>query len=148
MTFAPAMQVRAYQRRKRHNDTVRRVYRNWTPIDLAIYERNCLRARRALMRMVADDYADVILVTSRLILAGKTRAPLRRKFIPARPPIQPGQVWRKLYETGKFLFIVSPMCDPTRYAVFSCSEDGATRWNSRITRASTIHNNYECVRDV
>lgn len=148
MTFAPAMAATRTVR-KTHAATVRRVYRTWTPEDLHILERHSLRKRRMLMRMVADDYTQVVLSTSQLVITGRMRKPPRKaRVIPLRAPLAPGQLWRKLYALGRFIKIESPCSDSTYYAVSSCNEAGTLTWCTRITRATHISKNYEYVRDL
>lgn len=56
-----------------HNDAMQRIYKNWTPEDLTVLERQPEHARPFIVRMVRDDYLQVIYTTSRLLLYGVAR---------------------------------------------------------------------------
>lgn len=62
-----------------HNKTVRRIYKNWTPEDLAVVERVGPRTRATIYAMVGPDYTDVIYATSLLLLNGSAAFHARGK---------------------------------------------------------------------
>jgi hypothetical protein len=147
MAFAPSMPP-SRDARKPHNETVRRIYRTWTPWDLYIYELNLLGDRANVIRMVRDDYSEVVRVTARLALHGVARLPrIKARNAPART-VTAAQLWRKRGEPGKLLKVLSACADPKSFAVCRTSEDGSMSWSPRITRGTTISRNYTFVRDL
>lgn len=147
MAFAPSMHPHR-DPRKSHNETVRRIYRTWTPWDLHIYERSLLRDRARVIRMVRDDYSEVIRVTARLALNGVARLPRVKAHKVAVPAVAPYQLWRRHASPGNLLKVMAPCADMKHFAVCRTSEDGSMSWSFRITRGTTISRNYTFVRDL
>lgn len=73
MSFAPAQIQRdihlvGAKKQRTHNRTIQRIYKNWTPEDLAVLERKGPRYRARMVSMVGFDYTDVVYATSLLLL--------------------------------------------------------------------------------
>jgi hypothetical protein len=72
MAYSPAMRS-VVRPRNSHNDAMKRIYKNWTPEDLAVLERQAQWFRPAIVAMVRDDYAQAVYTTSRVVLYGTAR---------------------------------------------------------------------------
>jgi hypothetical protein len=81
MAFAPSQRGELIRERKlkSHNVTIKRVYGTWDPRDLAVLERQPPRVRAQILRMVASDYREVVITTSRLVLYRTARFPRSSK---------------------------------------------------------------------